>query len=73
ITPLLFRHRARNYPQTLTAVEQQQWFTHRHEALTAQAPAFVRSLEDLANFYDDNPEKLALLKALYDYGQQLMS
>lgn len=73
IAPLLFRYRARNFPQTLTREEQREWQQHRQQVLTEQAPRFTRSLEDLANLYDDNAEKLALLKALYDYGCRLVS
>jgi len=70
---LLFRFRARNYPATLDDNEQRRWLAHRQEMLSAErVQDYVLQLEALYNLYEDNAEKTALLKALFDYGKQLV-
>lgn len=70
---LLFRFRARNYPQTLTDAEQQRWRVHRQESLTTeQVQDYVLQLESLYNLHEEDAEKTALLKALFDYGKKLV-
>lgn len=78
LTTLLFRYRARNYPQTLSEQEMQRWQRHRQYRLTeAESGAsiilseFIQRLEVLAEQHANQPEKLALLKALYQYAEQL--
>ncbi|NDV90005.1 exodeoxyribonuclease I [Alteromonas sp. 345S023] len=75
---LLFRYRARNYPQTLTHDETMRWQRHRQARLsdpTSPAPLtlepFMLKLEQLAHENADNPEKQAILRALYQYAQNL--
>ncbi|WP_420912722.1 exodeoxyribonuclease I [Chimaeribacter californicus] len=69
---LLFRFRARNYPATLDDAEQQRWLQHRREALSAErVQRYLQELEELYNLHEGDKEKLALLKALYDYGREL--
>lgn len=71
---LLFRFRARNYPNTLTDSEQQRWLEHRREALNPEkVQDYVLQLEALYNQHEDDKEKLALLKALFDYARDLVS
>jgi exodeoxyribonuclease-1 len=70
---LLFRFRARNYPQTLTDAEQRRWTLHRHEAIsTEKVQDYVLQLEALYNMHEEDAEKTALLKALFDYGKKLV-
>lgn len=70
---LLFRFRARNYPLTLTDAEQRRWMTHRQESLsTEKVQDYVLQLEALYNLYEEDAEKTALLKALFDYGKKLV-
>lgn len=75
---LLFRYRARNYPHTLTFEESQRWQQHRQFRLTApDSPAsitidaYLLELEQLAMQHAENSEYKAILKALYDYAQNL--
>ena len=75
---LLFRYRARNYPHTLTFEESQRWQQHRQFRLTApDSPAsitidaYLLELEQLAMQHAENNEHKAILKALYDYAQNL--
>ncbi|WP_437616081.1 exodeoxyribonuclease I [Erwinia sp. V71] len=74
IEKLLFRYRARNFPGTLDDAEQQRWLQHRRETLHPQrVQDYVLELESLFNLYEDDKEKLALLKALFDYARELVS
>ncbi len=71
---LLFRFRARNYPNTLNNSEQQRWLQHRREVLSPErVQDYVLQLEQFYNQYEDDKEKLALLKALFEYAKGLVS
>lgn len=74
----LFRYRARNFPNTLTADEMVQWQHHRQARLTDPAfngsitiESYLIRLEQLAHEHADNPEKQAILRALYQYAENL--
>lgn len=74
VAKLLFRYRARNFPGTLDDAEQQRWLQHRREALNAErVQAFLLELESLASLHEGDAEKMAQLKALYLYAQELVS
>lgn len=75
---LLFRYRARNFPSTLTYDETLKWQRHRQERLTdSTSPAsitlehYMSTLERLAHEHVDNAEKQAILRALYQYAENL--
>ena len=75
---LLFRYRARNFPNTLTADEMQKWQHHRQARLTDMAfhgsitlEPYMMKLEQLAHQYHDDPAKQAILRALYQYAENL--
>ncbi|NVK55368.1 MAG: exodeoxyribonuclease I [Alteromonadaceae bacterium] len=75
---LLFRYRARNFPNTLTYEESQRWQQHRQFRLTApDSPAsitldsYLMELEQLAQQYATHSQNKAILKALFDYAQNL--
>jgi exodeoxyribonuclease-1 len=70
---MLFRYRARNYPQTLTAEEQQRWMVYCRQHLLGEAPGAGVSMAEfatrLANITEPLPTQLrASLKA---YAEQL--
>ncbi len=74
----LFRYRARNYPNTLTADEMTKWQYHRQARLTDSAfggsitlENYMMRLEALAHEHSDNPDKQAILRALYQYAKNL--
>nr|WP_239421227.1 exodeoxyribonuclease I [Saliniradius amylolyticus] len=78
LNTLLFRYRARNYPQTLTEAEMNRWQRHRQYRLTApDSPAsinlteFAEQLEILSESVKEDPNKLAILRALYQYASEL--
>ncbi|MGV8925066.1 MAG: exodeoxyribonuclease I [Ewingella sp.] len=74
IETLLFRYRARNFPATLTDAEQRRWQEHRREKLNAErVQDYILQLESLYNLYEEDAEKTALLKALFDYGKRLVA
>jgi exodeoxyribonuclease-1 len=75
LAELLFRYRARNFPQTLTEAEQAQWLQHRADrlhrgsggALTLQA--YFDRIDALNDSADERGQ--AILEALYDYAEQI--
>lgn len=74
IETLLFRYRARNFPATLTDAEQRRWQEHRREKLnTERVQDYILQLESLYNLHEEDAEKTALLKALFDYGKRLVA
>ena len=72
IKPLLFRYRARNYPMTLDFKEQQQWKYHCQDYFESNLPAYMENLESTAMLYQSDEKKLAILKAVYEYVENLV-
>ncbi|NTS78564.1 exodeoxyribonuclease I [Catenovulum sp. SM1970] len=75
---LWFRFKARNYPESLAAQELTKWQLHCQEKLTGNsnkgclnAQEFVTDLENLTRNGKLSDEKMAILKALYDYVSQM--
>jgi exodeoxyribonuclease-1 len=72
---LLWRYRARNYPQSLNADEAQTWQAHRAACLmegeggTLTLPALFDELDRLAESADERGE--AILGDLYDYAEMI--
>ncbi|WP_281557309.1 exodeoxyribonuclease I [Thalassomonas sp. RHCl1] len=72
---LLFRYRARNFPLTLTSEELQKWQQYSSNKLQYGGPGilsldeYMMKLESLAMEHENNTEKMAVLKALYQYVQ----
>ncbi|MDR2128844.1 MAG: exodeoxyribonuclease I [Burkholderiaceae bacterium] len=72
---LLFRYRARNFPETLTPEENARWQQHRSARLlegqggTQTLPAWFDRIDALAETADERGQ--AILAALYDWGEQL--
>lgn len=78
LATLLFRYRARNFPLTLDEQETQRWQRHRQfRLMDDSSPAsiklteYMQQLEQLNQQYSQNPDRLAILKALYQYAQNL--
>ncbi|MDH5485019.1 MAG: exodeoxyribonuclease I [Gammaproteobacteria bacterium] len=76
IPEMLFRYRARNYPETLTADEQQQWLKYKTKRLKGDISGSSITLHDyfekLDAFLEDEQyttEQVNMLKALKDYGE----
>jgi exodeoxyribonuclease-1 len=78
LNTLLLRYRARNVPQSLSATEIERWQRYRHfkffddeSPASIKMPEFLIQLEQLSVEHARNPEKLGILKALYNYAQSL--
>ncbi|MBC3767328.1 exodeoxyribonuclease I [Neptunicella marina] len=75
LSTMLFRYRARNFPHTLTEQEAIKWQQHRQQQLLETGPltleSFVNELNMLAEEYQNDTKKLAIIRALYQYGQGL--
>ncbi len=74
----LFRYRARNFPATLDAQEMAKWQAHRQARLMIDNQAgwldihtFMLELEQLVEQYQNDPNKMAILRALAEYAQNL--
>lgn len=77
---MLFRYRARNWPESLTEQEQQRWQRFcQHRIMdsdgggTIHYKEYMRQLSTLAETHANNPEKLRVLEQLSNYGQTLVS
>ncbi|MFP3362792.1 exodeoxyribonuclease I [Pseudoalteromonas sp. SIMBA_148] len=75
---LLFRYRARNWPETLNQQELDQWrqycqnkLMHGEDQPSINAQDFMITLENLAHEHDDSEKNLTILKALYNYAQSM--
>ena len=78
LNTMLFRYRARNASQSLSAAEVERWQRYRHfkfydneSFASIKMPEFLMQLEQLSSEYSRNPDKLSMLKALYNYAQSL--
>lgn len=77
IPEMLFRYRARNYPATLTAAELERWRRFCQQRLidpprgALSLSSFAEQLEQAAQEYQDQPQKLRLLHDLYRYVENL--
>lgn len=72
---LLFRYRARNWPETLDADEAARWEAFRHNRLTRPSALAARTLDDyfarLLALRAAKPERSALLDQLEAWGHEL--
>jgi exodeoxyribonuclease-1 len=75
---LLFRYRARNWPQTLSIVEQQRWDDYRRRRLVDDNglseltfDGYYAQLADLRLAHSDDATKQALLDQLAAWAQDL--
>ncbi|HBR97930.1 MAG TPA: exodeoxyribonuclease I [Gammaproteobacteria bacterium] len=75
IEEMLFRYRARNFPQTLDAQDKQHWETDRLARLNGHFPEgrLGAYLKELATLKQEQPNQSALLDALADYAQRLFN
>ncbi|MEI8632854.1 exodeoxyribonuclease I [Vibrio sp. PP-XX7] len=73
IKPLLFRYRARNYPETLDYHEQQQWLAHCQDYFSHHMESYILQLENLVYEHESNESKMHILKSIYQYVTDLAS
>ncbi|CAD6508084.1 exodeoxyribonuclease I [Candidatus Profftia tarda] len=73
IVSLLFRYRARNFPETLSDDEEYRWQLHRQRALKPeQLKIYISRLNKLSLHYKNDHQKNIQLKELLEYVQQLV-
>ncbi|SCC62276.1 exodeoxyribonuclease I [Kosakonia oryziphila] len=73
IEKLLFNYRARNFPGTLDENEQQRWLQHRRNVFTPEyLQQYAEQIQALFQQHDCNSEKQALLKALWQYAEEIV-
>ncbi|MDU8924747.1 exodeoxyribonuclease I [Pasteurellaceae bacterium LIM206] len=72
IPQLLFHYRARHFYKTLSRAEQVKWDKYRRHKLEQSAVQFEQDLQLLAEQYQNDPHKLALLQQIYEYGVRLL-
>ncbi len=77
-TELLFRYRARNWPESLSQQELIKWqkycqnkLVHGDDSPSLDANEFTMTLENLAHQHETDEHKMKLLKALFHYAQNL--
>jgi exodeoxyribonuclease-1 len=73
IEPLLFRYRARHFNLTLSENEQLRWAAHCRDYFDSNLPDYLLNVENLAHEHENDPDKLAILKSVYQYVEQLVS
>lgn len=74
LQPLLFRYRARNYPETLNKQEQLSWSIHCQKKLNPHyLENYLLLLNQQVELNEHEPEKLALLKSLFIYYQHIIA
>lgn len=71
IEKLLFKYRARNFPTTLDEKEMMRWNEHRRDYFEIHGYQFMNTIEQLAEQHQNEPEKIAILKQLLSYAQNL--
>ena len=80
ISEMLFRYRARNFPDSLNPDEQKQWQQFRQQKFSGEAESSSISIEEfdsrlktLENDYQNDSSKLALINELKSYRLELMN
>ena len=74
---LLFRYRARNWPQSLNDSEQQRWIAFCRERLYQDSapwttlPSYLAEIEQLAELHQQDSKKMRILQQLYLYAEQM--
>lgn len=68
---MLFRMRARNYPETLTVEEQQRWQAFRKERLDLEV--YLAELDELRAAPERNDNERAILDELESYARKLVA
>ncbi|NOQ76450.1 MAG: exodeoxyribonuclease I, partial [Methylococcaceae bacterium] len=75
---MLFRYRARNWPESLSSEEQEQWQQYRQQRLTSDNPkilSFDRFFAEIETSRSEqlNEKQLQVLDEIESYGKQLQS
>ncbi len=78
IPEMLFRYRARNYPESLSAEDRKHWDSYRRARFNGEIfdshlsyPAFESSLNELLTRYEVTSPQYQLLEQLVEWGKQV--
>lgn len=78
INQVLFRYRARNYPNLLDEAEMQQWQRHVEDRLTRDnkkeclsLAEFMHTIDSLGQQYEQYPDKTKILRSLRHYAEHV--
>lgn len=71
IPELLFHYRARHFYRSLNRTEQLKWERYRRKKIENQILDFENRLQILGEQNLNNPDNLALLQAIYEYGVKI--
>ncbi|MFK5950528.1 MAG: exodeoxyribonuclease I, partial [Methylococcales bacterium] len=67
---LFFRYRARNFPETLTEVEKQQWDEYKQSVFDQD---YFEKLDSFAELYKDDKSDLTIIDDLRQYAEMIVS
>ncbi|HED14825.1 MAG TPA: exodeoxyribonuclease I [Gammaproteobacteria bacterium] len=80
LSKMLFRYRARNWPELLTTDEQLDWQQFRHKRLCESNDGqwlsiteYTEQLTDLRQQHADNPDQISILDVLGQWGDSLLA
>ncbi len=74
IPELLFRFRARNYPNTLNDYEKKHWLEYRKKKLNTEfIKKYFIKIEKLYQLYKNDKEKIKILKELLNYSYKIIN
>ncbi len=73
IPEMLLRYRARNYPETLTKDEAEQWESDRIHRLIGDSDRISYFRRKIAGLADDHPQQADILSALRAYADSLLT
>ena len=77
LNELWWHYRARHFPETLTVDEHTQWHDEQVQKFIGDGEqtgfdAWLAQLNELGAQYAEQPDKIAILQAVHEYGQSLM-
>ncbi len=72
ISPLLFRYRARHYPETLNEQERQKWQIHKRDYFEAQLPAYIQRIENLYLEHQQDSKKVNILNSVARFVEKII-
>jgi len=70
--PLFFRYRARNFPESLTVEEKEQWTLYKKSIFAPIKADYLASLEDYVEKYKDDEKNRLVINSLQQYAVKLL-
>ena len=69
---LFFRYRARNFPDSLTNDEVEQWTKYRQAALLPVVSDYFSRLDSFTEEQKGNEKNMKIIRSLYKYAEKLV-